>query len=401
MKKFNLKQYFSTFGARIRSLLIISLFLFFTTFFLFCEMSKLNYLMYPPALAIGLLCLIYFIKKKQMPNFRPLICVYTFVALAYLITFIVNPMQALTYKTLFVLAAFATAIYLSCSIINNQKIILYSILIAGIIFCIAYLVIYFKQIIKLNFSDRLGGFFGNENDVALRFSFIAAVLATVVITNKKYWLLIFVLPIYLFILSTGSKKGFGCVLLISIYAIFLIFKKKPFVALIISVSFITIALIMLFTIPALATMKERTLSFISNEKGESADGSTYTRDLFKNNAYYISFKNLFFGYGINGFAKVTGFGTYSHDNISEVLIDFSIFGLILFYGIVLNCFKGIRFKKYIKDGSIVYFLMIAIYIVLSTSFIYYESKTFYVLISICLYLSYKNKLPLKHASIRI
>ncbi len=378
------------------------MFLFFTMYFVFGEMSKLNYLMYPPAGLIAILCFIYYFKKKQIPNFRPLICIYVFVGIAYLVSLIANPIAALTYKTLLVLAIFSTAIYLGCSIINNKKVIMLSLSIAGLIFSLAFAIVYFNDIIHLDFSKRLGGLFGNVNDVGLRFVIIAALLSTFIIYyTKQYWLLILILPILFFALLTGSRKVLIASLAMIIFAIFLLFRKKIKIAIIISCSAVVVFSLLIFFVPAFSIIKDRFISWIQYKEGEGGDGSAFLRDLFKNTAYYLSFKNLFLGYGVGGFDVASGYGTYSHDNISELICNFGLFGLISFYGLFVYAFKNIKFKKYFEDGSIIYFAMLLLYMLMSTGFIFYYSKTLFFVIAICLYINEENNIPRVEATCNV
>lgn len=402
MKRINLKQYFSTFEARMKSFLVITMFLFFTMYFVFGDMSKLNYLMYPPAGLIAILCFIYYFKKKQIPNFRPLICIYVFVGIAYLVSLIANPIAALTYKTLFVLAIFSTAIYLGCSIINNKKVIMLSLSIAGLIFSLAFAIVYFKDIIRLDFSERLGGVFGNVNDVGLRFVIIAALLSTFIIYyTKQYWLLILILPILFFALLTGSRKVLIASVAVIIFAIFLLFRKKIKIAIIISCSAVVVFSLLIFFVPAFDIIKERFISWIQYKKGEGSDGSAFLRYLYKNTAYYLSFKNLFLGYGVDGFDVASGYGTYSHDNISELICNFGLFGLISFYGMFVYTFKNIKFKKFFEDGSIIYFALVFLYCILSTGNIFYYDKSAYLLTSICLFINQTNAIEKAKKTIEI
>lgn len=392
MKRINLKQYFSTFDARMKSFLVIAMFLFFTTYFVFGEMDKLNYLMYPPAGAIVILCFIYYFKKKQIPNFRPLICIYVFVGLAYLVTFINNPLTAITYKTLIVLALFSTSIYLGCSIIDNKKVIMLSLTIAGLIFCLAFAIVYFKDVVHLNFSTRLGSYFGNENDVALKLGFTAAVIAISIIYSKKYWFLPLAIPPIIFTLLTGSRSGLFVVFIVAVISIFLIFRHNVKIALAISVLSAVVFLLLILFVPAFNTIKTRLLAFFEYKNGDIIETSSFLRDLYKKSALYLSFKNLLLGYGADGFDVVSEFGTYSHNNLAEVLCDFGIFGFIAFYGTIIYILKNIKLKKCVNDGTIIYYVMLLIYIPLSFGVVYYYNKTLFILFAITLYINEHNKI---------
>ncbi len=386
MRAPSLKKYFTGFENVIRSLLTIMLFLFFATFLLFEEKEKLNYLMYVPAACIVILCFIYYIKKKTIPNIKPLICVYVFVGIAYLTAFVANPLAALTYKTLLVLAVFATAVYLSCCIIGNAQTALYALLLASAIFVIAFISVYAKDIIRFNLSHRLGSYFGNENSVAMKLSICAALLASVAVYKRKCWLLPFSLLVFALILTTGSKKGLIYLAVISIFTICSLFRKKVWAGFLIS-GLATISMVLIITvIPQFATIKERLFEYLAYLLGQKdASASSFQRGLYRDNAFYLAFKKLFLGYGIDGFNVASGIGTYSHNNISELICNFGLFGLLSFYGIFV--YIALTFGSVQKkiDSTIGFYVLLGIILLTSTSQIFYYGKLTFCLFALCIF----------------
>ena len=394
MKKLNLKRYFEGFDNIIRSLLIISLFLFFLTFFLFEEMAKWNYTTYVPAAALVALCLIYYIKKKIVPNVKPLIPIYVFVGIAYFVSLIVNPIAALAYKTLLVLAFFATTIYLSCFIIKDTKAILWAMLLGGLIFCAAYFGVYWKEILKLNFSKRLGSFFGNENSIGMKLCVSAALLGSICIYSKKYWALVFDLPVFVLIFSTGSRTAVLQAGIIVVYFIFAAFRKKMKLAVIISLAAIVLFVLAIYLLPPFEALKKRFVDSIDQVLGISAsDASTFTRQFFRDDAFYLSFKKLLTGYGVDGFCNASGTGTYSHNNISELLCDFGIFGLISHYAIyICIAFKLLRNAKKPRMDWVYFVLLLCDLLTAITAITYYD-KMLFVLFALCIFVNETNKDP--------
>lgn len=387
MKTFDLKKYFNGFDNVIRSLLVISLFLFFLTFFLFQEITLLNYSMYVPAAMIFLLSAIYYAKKRKFPDLRPMICVYAFVAIAYVTSFIANPRAALAYTTLIVLAFFSTSVYLSCRIIGDVKVVLWALLVASLSLAIGFIAVYFKDIVKLNFSQRLGSFFGNENSVAIKLSVSAALLVSVGVYEKKYWLPPIAVIIFALVAFTGSKKGLIYIGIITIFGILSFFRKRMKVGLVVCASAIVAMLLLLFLVPAFQTIKSRLMDYVNYLFGNNADTSSFSRSLYKNTAFYLSFKNLLIGYGVDGFNVASGIGTYSHDNISELICDFGLFGLVSFYAIFV--YIGFKFKNVIRkpDASIVFYLLLLCYLVTSTTVVFYYDKLPFVLFSVCIFIN--------------
>ncbi len=394
MEKFNPKQRFTGFDNVIRSFLTITLFLFFATFFLFEEKEKLNYLMYIPAACMVILCLVYYIKKRTIPNVKPLICIYVFIAIAYLASFIANPLAAITYKTLLVLGVFSTATYLSCYIIGNAKTALYVLMLASTVFALAFVAIYFKDIIKLNLSNRLGSVFGNVNSVAMKLSVCAAILSSIAVFNRKYWLFPFVFLVFVLILTTGSKKGLIYLAVISVFAICSLFRKRIWTGIIISGFAFLLMVVAISVIPQFATIKERLLEYLAYLFGQgNVSASSFQRGLYRDNAFYLAFKNLFIGYGVDGFDIASGIGTYSHNNISELICDFGIFGLLSFYSVFV--YIALTFGNVWKkmDATIAFYVLLGMILLTSTSMIFYYGKLTYCLFALCIYTNVQRNIP--------
>ncbi len=388
MRAPSLKKYFTGFENVIRTLLIASLFLFFATYYVFEDMAKLNYLMYGPAAAMGVLCITYYIKKREIPEVRPLIPVYVFVLIAYFTSLIANPLAALTYRTLIVLAAFASVIYLSCRIIGNTKTVFRVLFITSLFLPVAFTCYYFQSIIKLDFSTRLGAFFGNQNGIAAKLSVSAILLTSVAVYKRQYWVLLFVLFDFVLIISTGSKMGLMYLAGISVFGICAFFRKRIWLGILVSIFAILIMAVTILVFPPFVTIKERLFEHIGYLLGQgNVSASSYQRGLYRDNAFYLSFKNLFIGYGVDGFDVVSGIGTYSHNNISELICDFGLFGLLSFYGIFV--YIALTFKNVRKtiDATIAFYVLLGITVLTSTATIFYYDKIVFFLFAICIFIN--------------
>ena len=89
---------------------------------------------------------------------------------------------------------------------------------------------------------------------------------------------------------------------------------------------------------------EKTLSSLFGIGDAKMDPSSIHRYLWQKYGYFLAGQNILIGYGCDGFSIVSGIGTYSHSNYSEVLCNFGIVGFSLFYAPFLSClflvFKG-------------------------------------------------------------
>ena len=61
------------------------------------------------------------------------------------------------------------------------------------------------------------------------------------------------------------------------------------------------------------------------------DASSEERAGMIKRAFEMFLEKPAFGWGIEGFAKNSGYGVYSHNNFTETLVSFGIFGFVLFY----------------------------------------------------------------------
>jgi O-antigen ligase len=392
MKKLNLKRYFEGFDNIIRSLLIISLSLFFLTFFIFEEMAKWNYTTYVPAAALVVLCVIYYVKKKIAPNVKPLIPIYVFVGIAYFVSLIANPIAALTYKTLLVLAFFATTIYLSCFIIKDTKAILWAMLLGGLIYCASYFGVYCIDILKLNLTSGLGKAFGDCNNVGLKLCVVAALLGAVCAYSKRYWAFVFMLPLCVFIIATSSATAFIQMLVIIIYIIFVVLRKRIKWAIIVSASLILFIFGAVYFLPSLETLKQEFIVSIAELfAGRASDADGYARLFYRDNAFALSFKSLLIGYGPNGFQGATGMSSRSCNNITELLCGFGIFGVISFYAIFVTTAKGL-FKCRKEPGTVsgLYIPLLAI-VLTSLWFVSFDQTITFVLFAVCAYVNQNTK----------
>ena len=119
---------------------------------------------------------------------------------------------------------------------------------------------------------------------------------------------------------------------------------------------------------------------------EKADTATIERAVYVDYGFFLGSKNLFIGYGVNGFALYSGVGTYAHSNFAEVLCDFGLFGFLLFYlPLLLILLKSLTNKK-IDKAFIISF--VAYYVVVSFSNVLYYKKIYYLILALLYYFAY-------------
>ena len=169
--------------------------------------------------------------------------------------------------------------------------------------------------------------------------------------NKKLSQIIIMIALFIICLLSGSRQS---IITVMIYFIFYYLTKdigdrKAWVNIIKR----TIIVLILLLSSYVAIMKieplyksignrfEDTIGFISGE--QKADASTYSRINMINLAKETIRDNFWIGTGANNYKYMTYYKTYSHNNYIELLYDFGIIGLLLFYlPLVILLIKNIR-----------------------------------------------------------
>ena len=251
--------------------------------------------------------------------------------------------------------------------------------------------VYLFSVSDFSNIKRFGEELGNQNAIAVILT-IAAVFSLVIYNKeKKLWYLLFWLLMVIMIFLTGSRTGFIFILLgsvITFYSSYNINLKTILpVALLIFIllisSYYAIMNIELFY----NILGRRIEQMVEGAFGEgTTDGSFNTRmNMIKYGWDWFKEKPLF-GYGINNYRVLysrIGFeGTYSHNNVIELLVSVGLIGTIIFYlsylGVLVNVFK-IR-----KEDRVLILAIVSIiigYLIMSFGLVFYSSKHIAVIIS--------------------
>ena len=140
-------------------------------------------------------------------------------------------------------------------------------------------------------------------------------------------------------LTTGSRKAlFAALVGILLYSFFHLQnqkeKKKK------RTGIILLVLLILFVLIYLCYTNETLYNVIGYRiegllgtwfGGESMEASAVDRAEMMEKAMEMFWEKPIFGWGIEGFALNSSFGTYSHNNFTEVLANFGIVGFLVFY----------------------------------------------------------------------
>ncbi len=252
---------------------------------------------------------------------------------------------------------------------QSRKILIYCAEIGVLFFALVFAVYYREKLFTLEF-ERLGGIFGDENDVSLVISFgFAFSLWSILFSNSyiiKLFHFIFLLVLALFGLSTGSKIFIFNVIFVFVSAVLLKNGlKKWWLSAIVLTSMVCFIFI-IFSLNEFNFYKDRLVEMFNVLSGTNETyGSTGSRLEMIFMALNMFLKKPLFGYGINGYAN---YGEYnygwSHNQLAESLCNFGLIGTVLWhYGFVksiIGFLKKLRTNK-VNSYDIASFIIIVLF----------------------------------------
>lgn len=260
---------------------------------------------------------------------------------------------------------------------KNIRYITYAFLIGGIAHLFHYFIIYFKPLITLDFSSRLGGYFDNQNEASNYLLVIGISFLYFLFYEKKKLAIIGVFVSLWFVFSTGSMSNilmFGLFILAGLYHIFP--KSKRWILF----SLIGLSIVVLFVIiqiPALDYYKRRVYGIINEFLGienEYQDGSASSRMRLAKESFFIFLRNPLFGYGFGSTGRYSFNGQVSHNNFFELLSAFGIFSAFIFQVLLFYPLKrfGAKNRNRLADWLILFVIINQLFLVTYTGKIEYH-----------------------------
>ena len=367
----------------------------------FSGRSGLNYLLYGVLGLLGGCSLLYCVFYKRNSYPKTVLFVPAFALFAFLGTAIFSH-DFRGWLTMFLLAISFVAMFLSFLAMEDTKVIFNLVIFSFFIFTIYYIFHYRSEI--LHFSSygteafRLGTDFANENDVAL-FAIIALSFTFHELCfAKSYFKLIYLIPsltTLLVGLTTGSRTFIIAAGIIILVILFFRFIKHKILYFFVIIVLVVIFIILLST-PFMETIRTRLTKMFETFFGKTTnqiDYSSVSRSIWFDYGFTLGSKNLLIGYGYAGFSIFSGVGTFTHSNFTEVLCDFGIIGLFLFYTpyviFVSRCYKT-------KNRHLPFVIVLVVsFAILSFSMVYFYNKFYYIVLSVCYFISYNEELMVK------
>ncbi|GEK91035.1 O-antigen ligase family protein [Alkalibacterium kapii] len=216
----------------------------------------------------------------------------------------------------------------------------------------------------LGFS-RGAGVVQNANTFGLNVIYISLILLfTINKSSKLYKWKIFLLIIFIInsVIVSGSRKIFISVFLMLLQYVLMetLVDKKRLKVIFYLIFFILIVILVLST-DIFHDMFKNIEAF--NRLLSRDDNSYNIRTEMINSSISLSKERPFFGYGIDNFRSISVFGTYSHNNYTELLVSVGIIGMSLYYLIYLYVIR-INYHIFVKTRNIKVFSFFVLFIVI-------------------------------------
>lgn len=258
----------------------------------------------------------------------------------------------------------------------------------------------FKFIYILLTSDfseisRYGEELGNVNAVGLIVGIACIFCFYFILEENKHLFIIFLIPMFIVILLTGSRKSIFFVIFSIIFILRsrmrknLSSKLKP---LIFILAITVIVFYLVFNVPFFYYIIGSRLEklFLFARGYDVLDNSISERSYMATVGIKLILERPITGYGIDNFRHLFitfpgGRNTYSHNNFIEIMVGTGIFGVITYYLthiIIIKDLYNISKIQQFRTLSFTFISIIISYLILSIGLVYYYNKHFGLLLAI-------------------
>lgn len=234
-------------------------------------------------------------------------------------------------------------------------------------------------------STRIGDELGNQNMLGLYCAFSIVIAVYLFVTKKKSLFLLSAVVICIpAVMFTGSRKA---VLLIAValMSFFLAYSQNRFLVkrvLLLAILLLTM-IILIESIPAFSMIRQRFENlFTLFKSGTAADVSDLRRLMFIKIGMQQFGNRFLLG---NGFCySYNLFGTYTHNNYIELLLNNGIVGAASYYSIhILLLIKQHKVRKYDRKVSSFVLMILGAVLFCDIGVITYYNRYILILITIC------------------
>jgi O-antigen ligase len=205
-------------------------------------------------------------------------------------------------------------------------------------------------------GERFGGeIVGNANSLMVLMIFPVNILIYHCFENKNKHRLLYLCMLTIcmtVLLFTGSKKGLFIPLIFVVLYMLLSKKGKKFRTLLTIVIIMCLLYYIIFNVPEIYTVigiriEELFATYFGT--GQSTSQSDLIRIMMIEDGYKMFLDSPIWGHGINAFAVISGYGSYSHNNYVEILTALGLIGFIFYYSIYAYCLITLfRLRKFME-----------------------------------------------------
>ena len=378
---------------RISSLIVNLLIVVYFSFLHVSAISKVSNLL--SLVFMFLICVILFLKKKRFfipRNLFSLIAFSIFVALSLLWS--QTPENGGYWRAFRTVPLLTIMTVLLCNyfVDNGQaKVLAWAVYISGFVLSFALIFYnggFFDTISLFKTGLRLGGQVENENYLGMSLASAAVVAFFFLIHERKYWDIVTFLFFSVMTFATGSRTALlGLIVGVFLSVLFLLDFSKgkgKYNAIIIisALLVITLFFVLLFTVPAFARIKDRTVNMIKSllGHGESGDGSTNARVGMVKLGWEAFKKHPFCGVGAGSSGLISDYGDL-HNNYIEVLASYGIIGFILYFiPYIMSLIQLIPLVKRRDKLCFIAVILTVCWFANQLGMVFYETKDSYFLL---------------------
>ena len=237
-------------------------------------------------------------------------------------------------------------------------------------------------------GERMGYGITNANTYGKVFAHSVVAGLYILLFKSKKLLGLASIVFLLLAFSSGSKKSIVIIILSAAILLILKFgRKNKFMLLVIA---IILFLIFYFAIqlPLFETIRDRLETFISGDKNYS---DQLREDMIDRGIELFKQKPIA-GWGIEAYATISGFDTYSHNNYVELLVNYGIIGLCLYY--VIHLFTLLKLRYSVKLGDHRYYMILAVFlsaIVTEYGMVSYGIKSNWIMLGVAMAMAVNSR----------
>ena len=314
--------------------------------------------------AVEILLIVFYVWKWKKFRFDVLTFSIVLFNVCILVSQIINKRLGEYPTTILLLSVFAIVFYQFVYNEKNKDFIYELIVIGGLLFALYFIFSYRSSLLSLNFADRLGDDFSDQNDLAKYLAIFALLSLGDIYKEKRYWKILPVVSTIIFVLLmlvSVSVSNLLCFFIVCLLILIFCAKRKNRLYVLVGAFVIGIAIYGAIQLPFMKYFKKR-IDGIFNaffEPGEKVDGSASDRIKLFVEGFKLFLTRPVFGYGYDQVQYYThGVGHFSHSNVVELLASFGVVGFFAFeILIVYPLYYSFQSDKYKKNASITLFYL--------------------------------------------